>query len=270
MLPDQTSEHKMLQMQFELLSKEFADLFSHKNEMLTYEEQYLTAIYLNAIGKLQHQKFCLQTEIKMLVQRIQLMQAYINQNIYPDKNAVEKKIAKQFDDYLQKIAIESESIKQAKKFLSDTSFLPPHITQKIKEVYVLIVKKLHPDVNPHCTEHEKNLLLKAQAAYDMANLDMLNAILVSIELKTAAPEMGFDNLKAKVEKLSNTVDQLKNQLNELETKFPFSFRTKLADERWIAAEQQSLNADIELLTAEKNKYTEYLLLIDEWKPQLLN
>jgi hypothetical protein len=269
MLPDQTPEQKMLHLQYQLLCKEFADLFSQKNEMLTYEEHYLTAIYLNAIGQLQHQKFCLRTEIKILVQRIQLMQAYINQNIYPDKTAVEKKIAKQFDEYLKKIAFESEQLKQAKKFLTDSSFLPPHITQKIKEVYVLIVKKLHPDVNPNCTEHEKDLLLKAQAAYDMANLDMLNAILLSIDLKTAAPEMSFDNLKEKVEKLSGNVDKIKSQISELEAKFPFSFREKLADERWIAGEQQSLNVDIELLTTEKKKYTEYLLLMDEWKPQVL-
>jgi hypothetical protein len=44
----------------------------------------------------------------------------------------------------------------------------------------------------------------------------------------------------------------------------------LADERWITGEQQSLNADIELLTSEKKKHTEYLLLMDEWKPQLLS
>jgi hypothetical protein len=270
MLPDQTPEQKMLHIQYQLLCKEFADLFSQKNEMLTYEEHYLTAIYLNAIGQLQHQKFCLQTEIKILVQRIQLMQAYINQNIYPDKSAVEMKIAKQFDEYLKKIALESEQLKQAKKFLTDSSFLPPHITQKIKEVYVLIVKKLHPDVNPNCTEHEKDLLLKAQAAYDMANLDMLNAILLSIDLKTAAPVMSLDGLKEKVEKLSGNVAKIKSQINELEAKFPFSFRDKLADERWIAGEQQSLNADIELLTTEKKKYTEYLLLMDEWKPQVLS
>lgn len=270
MLPDHTPEQKMLHLQYELLSKEFAGLFSQKNEMLTYEESYLTAIYLNAIGQLQHRKYCLKTEISMLVQRIQLMQAYVNQNVYPDKAAVDKKIAARFDEYLKKIAVESEHIKQAKKFLTDSSFLPPHIVQKIKEVYVLIVKKLHPDIHPDSTEYEKELLLKAQAAYDMSNLDALNAILLSIDLKTPAPEISTETLHDKVNKLQASVDKLKSQISELEAKFPFSFRAKLADERWIEAEQQSLNADIELLTAEKKKYTEYLLLLDEWKPQLLS
>jgi len=57
MLPDQTPEQKMLHLQYQLLCKEFADLFSQKNEMLTYEEHYLTAIYLNVLGSCSTKSF---------------------------------------------------------------------------------------------------------------------------------------------------------------------------------------------------------------------
>jgi hypothetical protein len=270
MMPDLSPELKILYMQYDLQRKEFSELLTQKNEMLMYEEQYLTALYLNAVGQLQHQKFCLNVEIKMLVQRIQLMQSYINKNKYPDKQLIEQKIQQHFDEYLKKIALESEQLIVAKKYLTESSFLPAHIAQKIKEVYKTIVKKLHPDINPNVTDEEKDLLLKAQAAYDMSNLDALNAILLSMDMKTPSVAYNPEGIKEQLAKLEVHVAKLKSQVEELEGKFPFSFRNKLADERWIEAEQESLEADITALMQEKNKYTEYLLLMEEWKPQLLN
>jgi len=270
MLPDLTPEQKLLNIQFDILRKEFSELLEQKNEMLTYDEPFLTALYLNAIGQRQHRKYGLGVEIKILFQRIQLMQAYINQNIYPDKPLIERKLEKQFKEYHQKIAAEAERLAVAKKFLTDTNFLPPHIVQKIKEVYITIVKKLHPDINPNANEQEKDLLLQAQAAYELSNLDALNAILLSLDLNAPAQIISLTGLKEQVTKLGEHVRKLKNQLTELKTKFPFSYRDKLADEGWINSEQQSLDNDIAALLIEKKKYTEYLLLMDEWKPQVLN
>ena len=269
MLPDLSHEQKMLYLQNDVLRKEFSELLTQKSEMLTYEEQYLTALYLTAVGKLQHQKFCLNVELKMLMQRIQLMQSYINKNTSPNKQLIEQKIQQHFEEYLKKIAQESEQLIVAKKYLTDTGFLPPHIAQKIKEVYKVIVKKLHPDINPNITEQEKDLLLKAQAAYDMCNLDALNAILLSLDMSTPAVAYNPEGIKEQVAKLEEHVAKLKRQVEELEGKFPFSFRDKLADERWIEAEQKSMEADIETLKVEKKKYSEYLLLMDEWKPVVL-
>ncbi len=269
MLPELTPEQKMLHIQYDLLRIEFSELLTKKSEMLTYDEQFLTALYLNAVGQRQHKKYCLGVEIKMLFQRIQLMQVYINQNKLPDKAVIEKKLKKQFEEYTQKIAAENEKLKLAKKYLTDNNIVPPHIAQKVKEVYKTIVKKLHPDINPNTTEQEKDLLLQAQAAYDMCNLDALNAILLSLNMSTPAVTISSDGLKEQVAKLEEHVAKIKNQLMELEKKFPFSYRDKLADEIWITTEQENLDLEIEALVREKKKYSEYLLLMDEWKPQLL-
>lgn len=269
-MPDLSPEQKLLYMQYDLLKKEFAELLSLKNEMLMHDEPFLIALYLNAVGQLQHQKYCLMVEMKMLMQRIQLMQSYINKNAYPDKQHIEQQLERQFEEYLQKIAKESEQLTAAKKFLTENSFLPPHIVQKIKEVYKTIVKKLHPDINPRATDPEKELLLKTQVAYDMSNLDALNAILLSLDMHTPVLMDTPAGIKDQLGKLHEHVSKLKKQVEELDSKFPFSFRDKLADKRWIENEQQSLEADIAASVLEKKKYTEYLLLMDEWKPSPLN
>ena len=270
MMLDLTPEQKMLNSQYELLKKRYAELFAHKNDMLMQEENLLMALYLNALGKLQHLKLCLTVEIKMIMQRISLFQSYVNRNEYPDKEAIDKEIQKRFADYLKKIKLEEQRLTLAKEYLKEDAFLPDHEVKKLKEVYRLIVRKLHPDINPDASEYEKDLLVQAQAAYDMANLQALNSILLSLNIKSKEPLPDLDTLKVRVEKLNEAVNKLQSQIDGLESKFPFTHRERLADKQWIETEQQALNEDIDELEREKAKYSDYLALMNEWKPVLLN
>lgn len=266
---DLTPEYKMLQMQYDVLKKEFTELFAQKNDMLSQEEQVLTALYLTAVGQKQHQKYCLTVEIKMIIQRISLFQAYFNRNEKPDLATIEQKMEKQFAEYQQKIATEAKRIAVAKAFLKD-GFLSESEVKKLKEVYRLIVKKLHPDINPLVTEQEQDLFVKAQAAYDLCDLPTLNAILLSLEMSASTEVVATIDLKAQVMTLDEHVSKLKDVITKLEKQFPFSYREKLADEAWIAAENQQLDADMEALTLEKKKYSDYIILLEEWKPELLS
>jgi predicted nucleic acid-binding Zn-ribbon protein len=198
-----------------------------------------------------------------------LYQAYFNRNEYPDIAVIEKKIEKQFAEYQKKMADEAKRIALAKEFLKE-GFLSEGDVKKLKEVYRQIVKRLHPDINPSVTEQEKELFVKAQAAYDLCDLTMLNAILLSLD--SLAPKVDVEpvDLKAQVDMLEKQVSKLKSQIDKIEKQFPFTYREKLADEVWVEAEREQLDSDIEALTAEKNKYNEYLKLLEEWKPALLS
>ena len=266
---DLTLEHKMLHMQYDILKKEFTELFAQKNDMHTQEEQVLTALYLTAIGQKQHQKYCLSVEIKLMTQRISLYQAYFNRNEYPDIVVIEQKMQKQFAEFQQKIADEAKRIALAKDFLKE-GFLSEGDVKKLKDVYRQIVKRLHPDINPDVTDAEKDLFVKAQAAYDLCDLITLNAILLSLDTSEHKTEVEPLDLKAQVDTLEKHVSKLQQLIATLEKQFPFTFREKLADEGWVDAERAQLDAEIEELTAEKNKYNDYLKLLEEWKPELLN
>lgn len=270
MTPDLTPEQKLLHAQYDLLKKEFTELFTQKNDMLMQEEGILTALYLNHLGKRQHTKLCLTVEIKMIMQRIHMMQSYINRNVFPDKPAIDAEIDKRFTDYLSKIAVEAQRLALAKEYLKENSFLPPHLVVKLREVYMTIVKRLHPDVNPNTTDEEKDLLVQAQAAYDMSNLDALNAILLSLDMHTTVSLPDLNSLQKQVEKLEESVKQLRGQIQKLEIQFPFSFRDKLADKDWIEEQQAELDKDIAELEKEKKKYEDYLSLMEEWKPMTVS
>jgi len=267
---DVTPEQRIRQMQYELLKKEFTELFALKNEMLSHEKQVLTALYLNLVGQKQHQKFCITVELKKILYRIRLFQAYFNRNELPDVADINHKTEIEFAHYQQKILDEAKRIAIAKTIFEE-GFLSDSDVKKLKEVYRLIVKKLHPDINPTVTEQERDLFVKAQAAYDLCDLPTLNSILLSLDIAaTSSTPVTSIDLQEQVATLQQHVSKLKELIGKLEMQFPFSYRDRLADEAWIAAEQQQLDADIEALNIEKKKYSEYSILLEEWKPELLS
>ena len=136
-------------------------------------------------------------------------------------------------------------------------------------MYRIIVKKLHPDINPFVTEHEKDLFVKAQAAYDLYDLTTLNTILLSLGVNDSSADVAPIDLKAQVATLEEHVSKLKDLIASLEMQFPFNYRFELADDAWVTAEQQQLEDDMAVLAIEKKKYSEYILLLEEWKPELL-
>jgi hypothetical protein len=267
---DLTQEQKTLHLQLELLQKEFSDLFSLKNEMLTYEENFLTALFLNTIGRKRYQLYCLTVEIATIKQRIKLIQGYLNRNERPDLPAIDNEIKKRFSEYQKKIEDEAKQLAAANEFLK-TGFLSEEEAKKLRDVYRVIVKKLHPDINPNLTEYQKDLFVKAQAAYDLCDLNALNEILLSLNMNSStSTTVNPIDLKTYISKLEINMAKLKEQISTLENRFPFTYREKLANPKWIESEQQSLDIEIALLEKEKNKNAEYMLLLQLWKPESLN
>lgn len=265
-----TEEYKKLKLQYEYLKKEFSDLFTQKTEMLTYTESYLSALYLKLIGQRLYRKFCLNVDISQIKQRIQLIQSYLNRNEKPDLRSIDAEIEKRYAEYRDKIDMEAQKIKAANAYLKN-DFLPEDTVKKIKDVYRLIVKRLHPDLNKYLTEADKELFIKAQAAYDLCDLQTLNEILLSLgtDISLQVPT-GDVSLKSYVEKLEENVEKLREHIGKLNARFPFTYSEKLKDAAWVEKEQRLLDIELAVLEREKEKVSEYMLLLQTWKQELLN
>lgn len=268
---DLTSDQKQFNVQSDRLKKEFAELFARKNDMLSYEENVLTALYLNTIGKKQYQLYCLGVEVSMMKQRIDMMQSYFNRNEYPDKAFIDKVIRKKFAEYQQKIDNEAKKLEVAMEYLK-REFLSEEETKKIRNVYRLIVKKLHPDINPNVTTHEKDLFVKAQAAYELANLTVLNEILLSLSIagKDVPADFAGIDKSGFIRQMEENITRLRDQIQKMELRFPFNLKENLSDKEWIAAEQKKLDVKIDILVKEKERKNEYLIMLGLWTPQSLN
>ena len=74
------------------------------------------------------------------------------------------------------------------------------------------------------------------------------------------------NLAEKVKKLAENVSVLTNQIDALNREFPYVLREKLSDEAWIKAEQEDADKQLETYKTEIEKYKQYVILLEEWKP----
>lgn len=263
---DLTPEQKQLREKLEQLKQEFSRLFSLKNEMKTYEEPYLTSLYTELIGTKQYEFFCKNTELSMLKRKIEYMQSYINRNEKPDVSAVNKKIEKDFSEYNKKLEEQAKHIAAAKELLSSPLLTEEEVKQ-IKETYYAIVKRLHPDINPNTSDYEKDLFLKAQIAYDMSNLTELKQIFLALEIRDEKIALNNLDIRGVTEDMENKVVLLENQIEKLNTLFPFNHRENLSNPEWIREEQSKYDILITDIVAEIEKYKTYLMLLEEWIPE---
>ena len=252
----------------EELKRESANLFNKRDEMMTYEYPHLSSLYLSEIGQLKYEEFDLQTEVKVLSLRLALIQSYINSNKAPNYEAIEAQIRIEKENYQKILQEKMEDIKAAKEYLA-APLLSREESRELKATYTLLVKKLHPDINPNQTEREHELFLKAVAAYKLQDLATLRQILLMLDTDSLE-NLPEDTLQDQIEKLEKTVAGIKERIAELEAQFPFNLRDKIYDKAWVEGQQNIIKESIAALTEKKQSLEQLLMAYKSWKPESLN
>lgn len=252
----------------EELKRESANLFYKRDEMLTYEYPRLCSLYLTEIGQLKYEEFSLQTDVKVLSLRLSLIQSYINRNQAPDYDAIEERIRIEKDNYKRLLNEKMEDIKAAREYLA-APLMTPEESRELRAIYMLLVKKLHPDINPGQPERHKELFLKVVAAYKTQDLATLRQILLMIDTDSVE-NLPAETLQDQIEKLEKTVEGIRERITELESQFPFDLRDKIYDKDWVAEQQNLIKESIKALTEKKQSLEQILLAYRTWKPESLS
>lgn len=252
----------------EELKRESANLFNKRDEMLTYEYPHLYSLYLTEIGQLKYEEFALQTDVKILSLRLSLVQAYINRNKTPDFEAIEEQVRLEKENYQTILEEKMADIKAAKEYMA-APLMTPEESREMKAIYVLLVKKLHPDINPNQPERHRELFLKSVAAYKTQDLATLRQILLMVDTDSVE-ELPADTLQDQIEKLEKTVESIKQRIAELESSFPFDLREKIYDNAWVADQQNLLKESIKALTEKKQSLEQILMAYRSWKQESLS
>lgn len=249
---DLSPESKRLREQYDNLKLEFAELFQKKDYMLSFEEDLLTALYLELIGQKQYELFCLQTEVGSLRMKQQLIQAALNRDEKPDLASIEKKIKKAFSSYYKQIEQQMKDLAKAREFLSKP-VLSEEEVEEIKKLYRLLVKRLHPDLNPSLTQQGLELFYQVQTAYKLCDLNRLReyTLLIETSLEEMKNNVGDTLIIKQIETLEKQITELKDQIKRLDGEFPFAYRILLLDKDWIESQQAQLTKEIELYEKEK-------------------
>lgn len=123
--------------------------------------------------------------------------------------------------------------------------------QKIKRLYRKIVKRLHPDVHPNPSEHEKDLLNRAMKAFREGDLEQLERIWDELS-GMDAPEDTFDDTPEGREKLRELLAKLKARLKLLEreiehirSEFPYKLKAFLEDPEAVEEVRRGIQSRID-------------------------
>ena len=252
----------------EELKRESANLFNKRDEMMTYESPRLYALYLTEIGQLKYEEFTLETEVKVLTLRLSLIQSYINRNKAPDFEAIDEQIRIEKENYQKILNEKMADIKAAKEYMA-APLMTVEESRELKATYTLLVKKLHPDINPNQTERELELFLKTVAAYKMQDLATLRQILLMLDTDSMEA-LPADTLQDQIEKMEKTVAGIKERIEQLEQQFPFNLRDKIFDKEWVAEQKRLIKESIEALKVKKQSLEQMLMAYRSWKPESLS
>lgn len=243
-IPILSLENKKITEQLELLHLEFLDLFTLHKNMLENESGILTSLYLEKLGGLQLELLENQTEASRLKMKKNMIQAAINRDEKPDLKAIEQEIYTGLEKYYAQIREQAADLEQANKVL--THLIPEEDVQKLKELFRLLCKRLHPDLNPKQTEEEKDLFIRVKSAYELQRINELQNILLYLDdaSKEKLLQVSSHEKVERIQHLEKQIHSLKEKIEQLKQSFPFNMEALIFDEEYIAQKQEELRIQI--------------------------
>jgi len=261
--PALTKENEELTLKLEQLHLEFTDLFTLHKQMVENDAVILTSLYLEKLGRIQLELLQKQTEAARLRLKMKMIQAAINRNERPDLIAIEFEINEQLQDYYAEIEARSVSLDEAQNVLSH--LISEEDTKKMREIFRVLCKRLHPDLNPHQSEEEKDLFIKVKAAYDLQRLDELQHILLYLDesKKEKLSLVSVNEKIARIAYLEENIIALKNKIAQLKQIFPFTVEELIFNEELILQKQEDLRNQIKSFEAEITNYSNIITLMTD-------
>lgn len=263
-LPAHTPENEALSKELDLVRKEFLDLYTRHKVMVEDEANVLTSLYYEKLGKYRLELLTKQTEASRLKMKMQLIQAAINRDEQPDLMAIDYELNERLQEYYADIAAQSANIELAQKLLSQ--MVPEEVTLKLRELFRLLCKKLHPDLNPDQSEERKDLFIKVKAAYDLLDLTELQKILLYLDEAGSEKIVSVpgEEKKRRIEQLKSNIATLKAKIDQLIESFPFNLKQLIFDEMAITAKREEWKELVALAEQDAVKYRQIInIMINE-------
>lgn len=250
----------------EQLQREFLQLYTERDRMINEERDDLYIRYVNLIGKDKYENFKLSVEVRALKMKLELVQAAINRNCRPDLNDIQRNVDAQLEDYYEKVRLQADAIKE----VQDAITISQLEAEELRQLYHMLVKRLHPDLHPDQTEKMKELFLQGQTAYRTHNIPLLREIMMRIDMDGDVDDLlsHTETIGQIMERLEKQIADIRREIDLLNESFPFTLRDLLPNSAWIQEQQEELGHEREQLEAQKKMYEERFMLTIEWMKTL--
>ena len=175
------------------LKDRLAELIYEHENLISHLCPLIERRYVLEFGIYEYELYLLEFDISKLKRKLQLMRMEINHENKIDLEKIDNILSEEFEEYEQQLKAQIEEINYLKS--TEIKQLSDEDSRKLKKIYRILIKKLHPDLNPNQRFYEKNMFLRATKAFQNGDLSDLEALLALTDDGEIEEESEIDDLK---------------------------------------------------------------------------
>ena len=227
------------------LEKELSELVYERDNLIYHICPTIKAEYMLKIGKIEYAIFEYHCKILRTKRKIEIVQAFINREQTYNIDEIEKQLDKEYEDYIKKLLEKQREIENARIRKDNFKELLPGDSVELKKLYTLIVKKLHPDINPDTTEEQHRQFNDAVNAYKNGDLAELKIIYLLLEkILVTEPTNSMEKLIARKEMLLNEKEYLLGEVQRIRNEFPYNIKELIENKEKLREKVEVLSIQL--------------------------
>lgn len=203
------------------LKDRLAELIYEHENLISHLCPLIERRYVLQFGIYEYELYKLEFDISKLKRKLQLMRMEINHENKIDLERIESILSEEFKEYEHQLKAQIDEI----KFLESTELkqLSDEDSIKLKKIYRILIKKLHPDLNPNQRFYEKNMFLRATKAFQNGDLSDLEALLALLDDGEVEEESEIDDLNRLIGDFEEKIEKIKQD-------YPYNKKELLFDD----------------------------------------
>ena len=215
-------------------------------DQLRKEARIYHGLYVKEFGELHLALFEKQIACIEKKKRIGYYQRAINHGGVIDQAEIEALLAKEMQEYQQRLQVMMAENDAAKKITEITSVK----LLKIKRIYHRLAKQLHPDINPMTAEIPELMKLwnAVVTAYNCNSLEDMEEAELLVNEALARLGMGYNEIE--IPDLQKKIEAVKDTIKKIRETDPYQYKYLLEDPQ--AAEERKRDLEQQI-----KSYTEY-------------
>ncbi|MDO5714355.1 MAG: hypothetical protein Q4Q07_07975 [Tissierellia bacterium] len=238
-------EFEKLQQEVERLKVEVCMILLERDELKYVECENIEMAYLLSFGSLEYRAYELHCQVLRVKRKISIIQRLKNRQEKINVMDIEDLLDQEFAEYRKKLEEQMNKLKDAID-RSQWDVLSEEDAKECKKLYRMIVKALHPDLNPNVTPTQLNLLQNAIEAYERGDLHTLRILSLMVEDSREEEFLGnsMEQLLRERDNLLDAMENIQIEIATIKSNYPYTMKALLNDPDQMKERKRALNERI--------------------------